>query len=209
MNPDAPPVDGLIDAIHQQHWPIVVGFVIAILIYAANHAGLQDRVGAKWVPRIAMGSGILSAIGAQLALGIPWEEAVSKGFLAGATATGLWETLLKDMLPKVPARTATPAPAAEAPKAEAAKATPKVAKAVKVVVPEAAPAAEVPAKVKKKPGPKPGTKRVKAETVVAAPVTPEAAPAAPVTTPATVEEPKAPEAVAEAPVSPPPAEPTP
>jgi hypothetical protein len=206
MNPDAPPVDGLIDAIHQQHWPIVVGFVIAILIYAANHAGLQDRVGAKWVPRIAMGSGILSAIGAQLVLGIPWEEAVSKGFLAGATATGLWETLLKDMLPKVPVRTATPAPAAvEAPKAT----TPKAAKAVKVVAPEVAPAADVPVKVKKKPGPKPGTKRVKAETVVGAPVTPEAAPVAPETAPATVEEPKAPEAVAEAPVSPPPAEPTP
>jgi hypothetical protein len=207
MNPDAPPVDGLIDAIHQQHWPIVVGFVIAILIYAANHAGLQDRVGAKWIPRIAMGSGILSAIGAQLVLGIPWEEAVSKGFLAGATATGLWETLLKDMLPKVPARAVTPAPAAaeaEAPKA----ATPKAAKAAKVVVPEAAPAAEVPAKVKKKPGPKPGSKRVKAETVVGAPVTPEAAPVTPETTPATVEEPKAPEVAAEAPVSPP-AEPTP
>lgn len=104
MNPEesAPPVDGLVEAIQHHHWPVAVGLGITLLIYVANRAGLQKRVDKKWLPRLSIGLGILSAIAAQLALGIPWEEALSKGFLAGATATGLWEAALQHVLPPIP-----------------------------------------------------------------------------------------------------------
>jgi hypothetical protein len=191
MDPNAlPPTDGLMAAIQQQHWPIVAGFLITFLVYGANHAGLQAKVGAKWIPRIAIGLGVLSAIAAQLLLGISWQEALSKGFLAGATATGLWEVLLKDLLPKIPDKTV--AAVVEAVEAVVSKATLKTAK------PADSEAAATTVKAKKKPGPKPGTKKVKAEAVVA-PAAPAEVPAAPVV----AEEPKAPEAAAEVPASPP------
>jgi hypothetical protein len=185
MNPtDTPPVDGLIEAIQHHHWPVAVGLGITILIYIANKAGLQKRVGPEWVPRISIGLGILSAIAAQLSLGISWEEAISKGFLAGATATGLWESLLKHILPKH--TDAKPAPAVVPDAAPKAKEAPKAkpAEPLKLEAP----------KTRKKPGPKPGSKKAKAEPETPAPtpsaeapavvpVAPEAAPVAPEATP--------------------------
>ena len=98
------------NALQQQQWPAVVGFVIVFLIYGANRFGLQAAVGSKWIPVISVTLGILSAIGAQLILGISWMEAIIKGFFAGASATGLWELGLKRVLPAVPAAKAVTTP---------------------------------------------------------------------------------------------------
>lgn len=136
MNPDetTPPVDNLIDAVQQHHWPVAVGLGIALAIYAANRANLLKKVPSRYTPAVAAVLGIVSAIGAQLATGMGWEEALGKGFLAGAAATGFWEMALKHVL-KFPVETPVPAeaPKAEAPKAEvpAAESSPKPAKAPK------------------------------------------------------------------------------
>lgn len=100
MNPDetTPPVDDLIAALQQHHWPVAVGLVIAFAIYTANRANLLKKVPSKYTPLVAAVLGIVSAIGAQLATGMGWEEAIGKGFLAGAAATGFWEMALKHFL---------------------------------------------------------------------------------------------------------------
>jgi high mobility group AT-hook protein 2 len=123
MNPDettAPSVDALIDAIQQQHWTIAVGLGIALAIYVANRANLLKHIPSKYTPTIAVALGILSSVGAQLSTGVSWEEAIGKGFLAGAAATGLWEMLLKHFL-KFPKKTVAEekAPEEEAPEEEA------------------------------------------------------------------------------------------
>jgi hypothetical protein len=144
MNPTTPTIDPFWVAIQQHHWPVTVGFVIVFLIYGANRLGLQNKVGAKWIPWISIALGVLSSIGAQLMLGISWATAISQGFLAGATATGLWEALMKHILPAVPKVSPVAAPV-EAPKVT---------------------------KTRRKPGPKPGAKKAKAaaEAAVGAPV---------------------------------------
>lgn len=123
MNPDettAPSVDALIDAIQQQHWTIAVGLGIALAIYVANRANLLKHIPSKYTPTIAVALGILSSVGAQLSTGVSWEEAIGKGFLAGAAATGLWEMLLKHFL-KFPKKTVAEekAPEEKAPEEEA------------------------------------------------------------------------------------------
>lgn len=93
-----PPVDDLIAALQQHHWPVAVGLGIALALYAANRADLLKKVPSKYTPTLAAVLGIVSAIGAQLATGMGWEEALGKGFLAGAAATGFWEMALKHFL---------------------------------------------------------------------------------------------------------------
>ena len=114
MNPDetTPPVDGLIDALQQHHWPVAVGLAIALAIHAANRANLLKNVPSKYTPVLAAVLGMVSAIGAQLATGMGWEEAIGKGFLAGAAATGFWEMALKHVLntPNAPVAPAISAP---------------------------------------------------------------------------------------------------
>jgi hypothetical protein len=100
VNPDetTPPVDDFLSAIQQHHWPVAVGLGIAIALYVANRANLLKNVPSKYTPTLAAVLGVISAIGAQLATGMSWEEAIGKGFLAGAAATGLWEMVLKHVL---------------------------------------------------------------------------------------------------------------
>lgn len=117
MNPDPAQVDSLIDAIQQHHWPVAVGLGIALALYAANRANLLKEVPSKYTPAVAAVLGVLSAIGAQLATGMSWEEAIGKGFLAGAAATGLWEMVLKHVL-KFPAVPAPEAKSSEEPASE-------------------------------------------------------------------------------------------
>lgn len=108
-------------ALMHHQWPLAVGIGISIAVYFANRFGLQNKVPAKYVPLVAAGLGIISSIGVQLTTGISWEEAIGKGFTAGASAVGLWEMILKNMLPAtatptpapVPAPTPAPAPASD------------------------------------------------------------------------------------------------
>jgi hypothetical protein len=98
-----------LDAIAQHHWPVVAGTVISFLVYVANRYGLKDKIGAKYVPWVAAGLGILSSIGTQLLSGgSNWQNSVSQGLAAGLAATGLWELILKNVLPAAAAST-TPA----------------------------------------------------------------------------------------------------
>lgn len=196
MNPDPSSLtNDFLNALQQHNWPVAVGFVIVFLIYGANRMGLDKKINPKFIPALSIVLGLLSAIGAQLVLGISWTEAITKGFLAGATATGLWETALKHVLPKSldVAALSTTAASAEAPvvapkavrkskkvaETAVAETAPVVASdaAVTAVMPDAPAAATV--KERKKPGPKPGSKKVKAEAapeaVAATPGVPPAA----------------------------------
>lgn len=194
MTPDQSALNDFLNALHQHNWPVVVGFVIVFLIYGANRMGLDKKIDPKLIPALSIVLGLLSAIGAQLILGISWTEAVTKGFMAGATATGLWETVLKHVLPK---GLNVPAIADTAVAEEAPVTAPKVKKAKKTkeeapvaasaeastetpaATPEA-PAAAATVKERKKPGPKPGAKKAKVEAAAT-----EVAPVVPPTDPAT------------------------
>lgn len=90
----------LLDAISGQHWPVVTGMVIVLVVYVANRFGLKDEVGKSLVPWIAASLGIALSIGVQLADGVEWQTALSQGFMAGASAVGLWEMVLKHVLPQ-------------------------------------------------------------------------------------------------------------
>lgn len=188
MTPDQSSLNDFLNALQQHNWPVVVGFVIVFLIYGANRMGLDKKIDPKLIPALSIVLGLLSAIGAQLILGISWTEAVTKGFMAGATATGLWETVLKHILPKglnVPAIADTAVAAEEtpvaAPKVKKAKKTkeeaPVAASAEASAATPEAPAAAATVKERKKPGPKPGAKKAKVEAAEVAPVVPPTDPA--------------------------------
>jgi len=113
MEPTPDTFGNLLDALAAHHWPLAAGLLIVFVVYGANRLGLQEKVGPKFIPWVAVGLGILSAVGAQLLTGISWEEAIGKGFAAGATATGLWEMLLKHLLPDSTPPVAVAAPSSE------------------------------------------------------------------------------------------------
>jgi hypothetical protein len=86
----------LTSAFQSGTWPVVAGLVILLLVWVGNRFGLKERVGAKWVPWIAAGVGVLSTVGIALAAGaVVWWQALLQGLVAGVVATGLWELVFK------------------------------------------------------------------------------------------------------------------
>jgi hypothetical protein len=81
-------------------WSALAGAVILLLIWLANTFGLRNAVPPKYIPWIAAGLGILSAIGTNLYAGAPWLDALFGGFTSGATSVGLYQMLFQQFLPK-------------------------------------------------------------------------------------------------------------
>jgi hypothetical protein len=90
----------MIRAAKNGQWALFAGFLILLLIWGANKAGLKEKVGAKALPWICVALGVLSSIGVMLVSGIAVDEAIVAGIMAGLTATGGWELLFKHLLKK-------------------------------------------------------------------------------------------------------------
>ena len=87
----------IISAANAKAWPVVVGLILMLLIFVTRR-WIEPVVGDKGLPAVATATGIVAAIATALAAGDPVGASVLQGFLAGATATGLWELMFKHFL---------------------------------------------------------------------------------------------------------------
>jgi len=88
----------LLDAISAKSWPVVAGLIMLLLVYLLRKVGLDDLVGAKLVPWVALGMALISTVGTGLVAGVSIADALVQGVLAGVTAIGGWELLFKHLL---------------------------------------------------------------------------------------------------------------
>lgn len=101
MDPDLTPIiNQLLQGGLHRNWVTVTGFVILFLVHVAKKGGLRDLVAPKYVPVVSVVLGILLSIGDSFiaATTAPWYDTLLKGFIAGASATGLWELGFKHYL---------------------------------------------------------------------------------------------------------------
>ena len=84
-------------------WPVVVGLVIMLLVWAVRRFALKT-ISEKWktaTPWVAAGLGLLSCVGLSLAIDtMPWWRALLDGLISGLLASGLWELVGKHILGK-------------------------------------------------------------------------------------------------------------
>jgi uncharacterized membrane protein YcjF (UPF0283 family) len=93
----------LVAAFNVGAWPVVVGLIIMLVVWAVRRFALK-KIDEKWkkaTPWVAAGLGILSCIGVSLAAGtMVWWRALIDGFVSGISASGLWELIGKHLLGK-------------------------------------------------------------------------------------------------------------
>lgn len=84
-------------------WPVIVGLVIMLLVWAVRRFALKT-ISEKWksaTPWMAAGLGLLSCIGVSLSAGtMVWWRALIDGLVSGLLASGLWELFGKHVLGK-------------------------------------------------------------------------------------------------------------
>ena len=90
-------VIALVAAGKAQEWAIFAGILLMILVWAARKF-VFTRVSGPVVPWATAATGTLAYVAIALATGVPVLSAIFTGFLTGATATGLWELLGRQVL---------------------------------------------------------------------------------------------------------------
>ena len=97
-------MDAFLNALQAHNWSLVTGFVLVFLVHAANKFGLKAKIGSHFVPAFSVLLGIVLSVGNSFlfATHAVWYQTLSQGFLAGASATGLWELVGKHVLGAVP-----------------------------------------------------------------------------------------------------------
>ncbi len=128
MDPDLTPIiNQLFQGGLHRNWVTITGFVILLIVHVAKKGGLKDIIAPKYVPVVSVATGILLSIGDSFiaSSSAPWYDTLLKGFIAGASATGLWELGFKHYLRKTEPPTVEPGkdasaalPAAPAPPAD-------------------------------------------------------------------------------------------
>lgn len=98
FNEAAEDAEELVHAIESKQWPLAIGFILMLVVFAMNKVGLKDKVGAKAVPWVALGLAVASTVGVALASGVAVSTAVIQGLTAGLAAIGSWEGLFKHIL---------------------------------------------------------------------------------------------------------------
>jgi hypothetical protein len=100
MDPNASPdffINFILNGGLHRNWVSVTGFIILFAVHVAKKGGLKDIVPAKYVPVVSVALGILFSIGDNFitSSNLVWYDVLLKGFVAGASATGLWEMAFK------------------------------------------------------------------------------------------------------------------
>jgi len=98
FNEAAEDAEELVHAIESKQWPLAIGFILMLVVFAMNKVGLKDKVGAKAVPWVALGLAVASTVGVALSSGVAVSTAVIQGLTAGLAAIGSWEGLFKHIL---------------------------------------------------------------------------------------------------------------
>jgi hypothetical protein len=104
-----PNVDGLMSAINQRHWPLVVAFAVTIVVWIVRYV-IKDRIPTKYWPYIVAGTSILFAGATGIIQAVEvnhtWWIGMIRGLLEGATigltSLGLWSAGGKKILPTPP-----------------------------------------------------------------------------------------------------------
>lgn len=81
------------------HWAAFVGFALMLLVWVARKV-VPALIPTKAVPWVPTGLAMVGYVGSALATDGDWKQAVVQGFIAGASAVGLWEMLFKHFLAK-------------------------------------------------------------------------------------------------------------
>jgi hypothetical protein len=100
FNEAAEDVSSLVKALESKNWPVGAGFVLMLLVFMANKAGLKDKVGKQAVPAVAIGLAVAASCGIALSSGVAMSTALAQGLAAGLAAIGSWEALFKLFLKK-------------------------------------------------------------------------------------------------------------
>ena len=90
----------LVQALQNKQWGLALGMMLCLLVAFANKFGMKDKVGSKAVPWVTSGIAVAGAIGASLMSGVAITEALTQGVVAGMTAIGGWEMVLKHIFKK-------------------------------------------------------------------------------------------------------------
>lgn len=90
----------LVELAKSKAWPLFAGQIILLLVFILNKFGLKNKVGAKYVPIIAVVIATLSSVGGGLVMKQPILDAVISGLLSGVSAIGSWEVLFKHFASK-------------------------------------------------------------------------------------------------------------
>ena len=78
------------------HWAIFAGFALMLLVWGVKKA--VPSLPSLSVPWIATVLGLAGYLGHSLVAGGDWKTALTNGFLAGASAVGLWELIFQHVL---------------------------------------------------------------------------------------------------------------
>lgn len=89
----------LMDAINANHWAVVAGLGLTILVWIARCLFGQKKLPPKYVPLINAAVAVVLAIADYLTRDVPWYTALATGLVVGATAGGFWSILGKHVLP--------------------------------------------------------------------------------------------------------------
>lgn len=88
----------LVSAAEKGHWAIVAGLCLMLFIWVLRRVKILTKIPDKAIPWVAAGLAILGYIATGLAQGMVWHVALVQGFLAGASAVGLWEMIFRHYL---------------------------------------------------------------------------------------------------------------
>lgn len=89
-------LQGAAQAAQGGHWSILTGFVLMLMLWGVRK--VVPALQAKLVPWAATLLALVGQVGYALATGADWQSAVTNGFLAGASAIGLWELVFQHFM---------------------------------------------------------------------------------------------------------------
>jgi hypothetical protein len=89
----------LLDAARGGRWAAVMACGIMLVVFVVNRVpAISERLGAKAKPWLAAATGIAGYIAAALMVDTSLVDAISGGFMTGASAVGLWEMVFKHFM---------------------------------------------------------------------------------------------------------------
>lgn len=86
-------------AFRGKDYELVASLVISLSLALVNKFDLLQRLPTKAMPWISAGLGVLAGLATNFAAHMPWSTAIVAGLTSGVGAVGLWEMVLKHLMP--------------------------------------------------------------------------------------------------------------